>query len=107
MALFVDRQGVGTLFNEANLVFCYDQRHLLRWLFFNLFVGNNDSHAKNLALLATPEGLRLAPFYDLLCTRVYSGLAKHFAFRIGGESLPGALEPSHLYKVCALKCWGG
>ncbi len=73
-----------------------DQRHLLRWLFFNLFVGNNDSHAKNLALLATAEGLRLAPFYDLLSTRVYSGLAKHFAFRIGGESLPGALEPRHL-----------
>lgn len=73
-----------------------DQRNLLKWLFFNLFVGNNDSHAKNLALLATPDGLRLAPFYDLLSTRVYSGLAKHFAFRIGGESLPGALETRHL-----------
>ena len=55
-----------------------------------------------MALLAAPEGLRLAPFYDLLCTRVYSGLAKHFAFRIGGESLPGALEPRHLN---ALALW--
>lgn len=73
-----------------------DQRHLLRWLFFNLFVGNNDSHAKNLAILATEQGMRLAPFYDLLSTRVYGGLAKHFAFKIGGESLPGALEPRHL-----------
>ncbi len=73
-----------------------DQRHLLRWLFFNLLVGNNDSHAKNLAMLACPEGLRLAPFYDLLSTRVYSGLAKHFAFKIAGQSLPGALEPRHL-----------
>ncbi len=76
-----------------------DQRNLLRWLFFNLFVGNNDSHAKNIALLATGQGLRLAPFYDLLSTRVYSGLAKHFAFTIGGESLPGALQAAHLHSL--------
>ena len=31
-----------------------DQRNLLRWLFFNLYVGNNDTHAKNIAILNTP-----------------------------------------------------
>ncbi len=30
-----------------------DQRNLLKWLFFNLYTGNNDSHAKNLSLLNT------------------------------------------------------
>lgn len=73
-----------------------DQRNLLRWLFFNLYVGNNDSHAKNLSILGASEGLRLAPFYDLMSTRVYSGLAPHFAFRIGGEFPPGKIEKTHL-----------
>jgi serine/threonine-protein kinase HipA len=27
---------------------------------------------------------------------VYGGLAKHFAFKIGGQSLPGAMEAGHL-----------
>ncbi|HEY8605921.1 MAG TPA: type II toxin-antitoxin system HipA family toxin [Noviherbaspirillum sp.] len=78
-----------------------DQRQLLRWVFFNLYVGNNDSHAKNLSLLATPDGLRLAPFYDMMSTRVYSGLASHFAFRIGGENEPGQLGPAHLKALAA------
>ena len=73
-----------------------DRRNLLRWLFFNLYVGNNDSHAKNLSLLATADGLRLAPFYDLMSTRVYSGLGPNFAFSIGGETEPGKMGPDHL-----------
>jgi serine/threonine protein kinase HipA of HipAB toxin-antitoxin module len=47
-----------------------DLRHLVRWLFFNLYVGNNDSHAKNLSIYSVPEkGVTLTPFYDLMCTR--------------------------------------
>lgn len=73
-----------------------DRRHLLRWLVFNLCVGNNDSHAKNLSLLATPQGLRLAPFYDMMCTRIYPGLSNQFAFAVAGESEPGKLTDAHL-----------
>jgi serine/threonine-protein kinase HipA len=73
-----------------------DKRNLLRWLFFNLYVGNNDSHAKNLSLLATDGGIRLAPFYDLMSTRIYSGLGPNFAFSIGGEFEPGKMGPTHL-----------
>lgn len=76
-----------------------DRRALLRWLFFNLYVGNNDSHAKNLALLATEEGLRLAPFYDLMDTRVYAGLGPGFAFTIGNESAPGKMTDAHLREL--------
>lgn len=72
-----------------------DQRNLLKWLFFNLYIGNNDSHAKNLSLLHTKAGLRLAPFYDLMCTRIYSGLARHFAFQIGGEYQLKSLQAAH------------
>jgi serine/threonine-protein kinase HipA len=76
-----------------------DRRHLLRWLFFNLCAGNNDSHAKNLSLLATPQGLRLAPFYDMMCTRIYPGLSNQFAFEIAGESEPGKLADTHLAEL--------
>lgn len=62
-----------------------DQRHLLGWLLFNLYVGNTDAHAKNLSILATDEGMRLAPFYDMMCTRVYAGLGSNMAMAIGGE----------------------
>jgi serine/threonine-protein kinase HipA len=73
-----------------------DKRYLLLWLFFNLYVGNNDSHAKNLSMLAGPDGMRLAPFYDLMNTRLYAGLGPNFAFRIGGEFEPGKMGGEHL-----------
>lgn len=73
-----------------------DRRTLLRWLFFNLYIGNHDSHAKNLSLLATSDGLRLAPFYDLMSTRVYSGLGPDFAFSMGGEFEPGKMTARHM-----------
>ncbi|MDO9433863.1 HipA domain-containing protein [Hydrogenophaga sp.] len=67
-----------------------DLQAFVQWLFFNLFVGNNDSHAKNLSVYQRPgEGMRLTPFYDLMCTRIYPGLSREFAFNIGGEVLPG------------------
>lgn len=76
-----------------------DQRDLLRWLFFNLCTGNNDSHAKNLSMIATGRGMRLAPFYDLMCTRVYSGLGHRFAFSIAGETDPGKLGTEHFTEL--------
>jgi len=69
-----------------------DLKRFLQWMLFNLCVGNNDSHAKNLSVLQTSEGrYRLAPFYDLMCTAMYPGLASKFAFAIGGEMKPGSI----------------
>ncbi len=73
-----------------------DLQRLIGWFFFNLLIGNNDSHAKNLAILYTDEGPRLAPFYDLMSTTLYSGLSRRFAFRVAGEDRPGSIERSHL-----------
>lgn len=74
-----------------------DLRRLLQWIFFNLYVGNNDSHAKNLSILQEPDGShRLAPFYDLMCTAMYTGLSRRFAFAIGGEMTPGLITADHL-----------
>lgn len=44
---------------------------LFRWLVFNILVGNNDNHLKNLSFFVSHQGIELAPHYDLLCTLVY------------------------------------
>lgn len=42
-----------------------DVKRFLQWILFNLMVGNNDSHAKNLSVLLNGDGKYvLAPFYD-------------------------------------------
>jgi serine/threonine-protein kinase HipA len=79
-----------------------DLRQLVRWVFFNLYTGNNDSHAKNLSVYYLPgQGVRLTPFYDLMCTRLYPGLSQAFAFAIGGEVRPGALQRMHVEAMAA------
>ncbi len=62
-----------------------DTRALIRWHIFNACVGNADGHAKNLSLLHSANGTRLAPFYDLVCTRAYRRIDRHIAMRIGSS----------------------
>lgn len=77
-----------------------DLKNLLSWLFFNLYTGNNDSHAKNLSIYRDPgQGVRLTPFYDLMCTRIYPCLSQEFAFAIGGEVVPGAITQAHVRQM--------
>lgn len=44
---------------------------LFRWLVFNILMGNDDCHLKNLSFHVRPDGIWLAPHYDLLCTGSY------------------------------------
>jgi serine/threonine-protein kinase HipA len=63
-----------------------DLRHRVRSMFFNLDLGNNDSHARNLPTCSVRgQGVALTPFYDLICTSLQRGLAPEFALDIGGE----------------------
>lgn len=73
---------------------------LLNWVVFNVLIGNSDAHGKNISLLLLPSGPQLAPFYDLLSTRIYShyGLTENLAMKIGKESVPGALKKEHWEK---------
>ncbi len=81
-----------------------DARHLLRWQIFNVLAGNSDGHAKNLALLHSPEGgIRLAPFYDLVCTRAIEGIDEHLAMDVGGERNPSLVTRAH-WEVLAKAC---
>lgn len=45
---------------------------LFRWLVFNILIGNDDCHLKNLSFFVTADGVRLAPHYDLLATSAYN-----------------------------------
>lgn len=59
---------------------------LVKWAAFNLCIGNNDAHAKNISMLREETGRRLAPFYDLLSTTYYGRrLARRMAMGIGGK----------------------
>ena len=44
---------------------------LYRWLVFNVLIANTDNHLKNLSFLVGPEGIELAPAYDLLSIGTY------------------------------------
>jgi serine/threonine-protein kinase HipA len=89
------------LLKERSVSPAADQRALIHWVVFNRLIGNADAHAKNLAILYTSVGPRLAPFYDLLCTRVYSDLSDRLAMRIGGENRPTWIQVRHWGKFSA------
>lgn len=50
-------------------------QRVFRWLVFNLLVGNDDCHLKNLSFMVQAGSITLAPHYDLLATGVYHARA--------------------------------
>lgn len=72
-----------------------DQKTLINWVVFNVLIGNADAHAKNIAILFTDVGPKLAPFYDLLCTAVYPDLSIRLAMSVGGENRPEWIQLRH------------
>ncbi|GMQ87539.1 MAG: type II toxin-antitoxin system HipA family toxin [Gammaproteobacteria bacterium] len=81
-----------------------DTQNLLRWQIFNVLAGNSDGHAKNLSLLYLQNGeIRLAPFYDLVCTRAIERIDYHLAFDVGGQRDPGQISTKH-WESLASQC---
>jgi serine/threonine-protein kinase HipA len=84
-----------------------DTRVLVDWWLACWLCGNSDAHAKNLSLLYheipgdESRALRLAPFYDLVCTRAYDKLDPRLATRIGRESAPGQIGEAQLRVAAA------
>lgn len=86
------------LINRSSIRPAADRMALLQWVIFNVLTGNADAHAKNLTILLTDPGPRLAPFYDLLCTKIYGSLTDKLAMKIGGEKRPDWLQAKHWKK---------
>jgi len=63
-----------------------DQLRLWDIIVFHYLIGNTDGHIKNFSFLydADFRGLRLAPAYDIVCTRAYR-TTDDMSFFIGGE----------------------
>jgi len=81
-----------------------DVQALLRWQIFNVLAGNSDGHAKNLSLLYHRDGsIRLAPFYDLVCTRAIERIDENLAFDVGGERNPSMVTMDH-WQALAGEC---
>jgi len=72
-----------------------DLDHLVDLMGFNYLIGNSDAHGKNFAILYALAGLRLAPAYDLLATRVYPAHRVPMAMFINLMDDPRGLQPLH------------
>ena len=72
-----------------------DLQQLMQWVFFNFLIGNMDAHAKNLSLIYQRKQIRLAPFYDMMCTNIYEDLSQKLAMEIGGENRPEWIMERH------------
>ena len=75
-----------------------DFQQLMQWVFFNYLIGNMDGHAKNLSFIYQAKQIRLAPFYDMLCTDIYEDLSQKLAMKIGGENRPEWIMDRHWEK---------
>ncbi len=90
-----------TVLRRAGAAPAEDAERLLRWAVANLALGNRDAHAKNVTLLHTPAGVRLAPAYDVTCTLVYPDLdPNELPIRFGGHTHANALSV-HALRVAA------
>jgi len=76
-----------------------DIKMLLQGVLFNLIIGNNDAHGKNFSLLYQDQKTRLAPFYDMISTVFYPGLAAKMAMKIGSKYEFEALFPRHIMQM--------
>lgn len=58
---------------------------LTRWALFQYLIGNSDAHGKNVSFFCRPEGLTLAPFYDLVSVVQYPDIDHELAMAYGDE----------------------
>lgn len=69
-----------------------DVQAVLDWTVFNVVAGNADAHGKNVAFVRRLEGVRLAPFHDLVSTRLYPRLDRQLALAVGPRQDMDALH---------------
>jgi serine/threonine-protein kinase HipA len=75
-----------------------DVRSAIRIAIFNYIIGNADAHGKNFSFLFEKNSVKLAPFYDLLSTEVYSNLSTKMAMKIGGKYNPDDVFRRHWHE---------
>lgn len=81
-----------SLLREVSSAPAADVLALIDAVAFNYLIGNNDAHGKNFSLIYEGYSTRLAPLYDLVCTRAFPELAPAMAMRIGREAHPAKVS---------------
>lgn len=61
---------------------------------FHFLVGNADAHAKNVSLVHGPNGVALAPLYDVVSTAAYPELDTSLAISVGDVFEPDRIGPT-------------
>ena len=72
-----------------------DKQALLRWVIFQVLIGNTDAHGKNVSFFCGIDGLRLAPAYDMVCMPAlgFDQLSDTYAMAIGDAFTEPELSP--------------
>lgn len=89
------------LISQYSLKPAFDQQQFLRMVIFNYLIGNSDAHGKNFSFLYEKNGMRLAPFYDLLSTALYSQYEDKMAMKIGKTTNPERTSIIHWNNIVA------
>lgn len=114
---FAHHHGVGDIRSGASLASLFhllnasarpaaEKISLLRWVVFQVLIGNIDAHAKNLTFFCGSSGLSLAPAYDLVSGRMYVNdqIEDTFAMAIGDAFRVEELSAEEWVKFsCATK----
>jgi serine/threonine-protein kinase HipA len=84
-----------------------EAERLFRRVLACLLIGNTDAHLKNFAMMHTPDGLRVAPAYDLLASSLYEDY-QIVALALGGakDLKISAVRPKHIIafgEACGLR----
>ena len=76
-------------------------RDLLHWLLFQLLIGNNDAHAKNISFFVGPKGIDIAPAYDLLNVAFYGDeYGQDLAMAVGDSFCAEKIFSYQLAEMC-------
>lgn len=87
------------LIRESSSIPVVDIQSMLDVVIFNYIIGNHDAHGKNFSLLYKDDTLELAPFYDLVSTRVYPELSDRMAMKIGKEADSDKITRGHFTRT--------
>ncbi|MFI2565372.1 type II toxin-antitoxin system HipA family toxin [Paenarthrobacter sp. NPDC018779] len=78
---------------------------LLKWVTFNLLIGNGDAHSKNYSILLGESGaVSLAPIYDAAPTLLLYSRSSNAGHAIAGQARLNYLTTDHLVREAA--SWG-
>lgn len=88
-----------TLLNQT-AVPALERNKLLNAVIFNFLISNFDAHGKNFSLLHAPDGIQLAPLYDLICTGAFPDFNQSFAMDIGDEFLTEDVNAHQWRTLC-------